>query len=116
MATPTRTAHQIPGAAGDIRIEVCSTSRSASLPAVIYTESGIPFFADRLARAGLTAVCFIPSGASPDIETADLHAVIAALETGSLGVSRPSSIALVEGDPARQTGDELIARLCRELR
>jgi hypothetical protein len=53
VATPTRTAHQIPGAAGPIPIEVCSTS---------------------------------------------------------LGVAKPSSIALVDDD-----SDELIARLCREL-
>jgi hypothetical protein len=70
-----------------------------------------PSFAERLARAGLTAVRFTPSGSSTEVETADLGAVVAALETGGLGVSKPSSIALVDDD-----SDELIARLCRELR
>jgi hypothetical protein len=110
VATPTRTAHQIPGAAGPIRIELCSTSRTASAPAVIFRETLPPSFSDRVARAGLTAVRFTPSGSTTDIETADREAMVAALEAGALGLSRPSSIAWVTDD-----SDELIVRLCREL-
>ena len=110
MATPTRTAHQIPGAVGPIRIEVCSAARATPVPAVIFRETMPPSFSDRLARAGLTAVRFTPSGSAPEIETADQSAVVAALETGALGVSRPTSIAVVSDD-----SDQLIARLCREL-
>ena len=111
MATPTRTSHQIPGAAGPIRIDVCSTSRAAAVPAVIFRETMQPSFTDRVARAGLTAVRFTPSGSAIDIETSDRRAVVAALEGGVLGVAKPSSITWVDQD-----SDELIARLCRELR
>ena len=110
MATPTRTAHQIPGAAGPIRIEVCSAAPAAQVPAVIFRETILPSFADRVARAGLSAVRFTPSGPTPEIEAADRAAVVTALETGTLGLSKPSSIAFVHED-----SDEVIARLCREL-
>jgi len=110
VATPTRTAHQIRGAAGPIRIEVCSASQAAPVPAVVFRETMPASFSDRLARAGLTAVRFTPSGSASEIETADQAAVVAALETGALGVSRPTSIAMVSDD-----SDQLIARLCREL-
>lgn len=110
MATPTRTAHQIPGAVGPIRIEVCSAARGTPVPAVIFRETMPPSFSDRLARAGLTAVRFTPSGSATEIETADRSAVVAALETGALGISRPTSIAVASED-----SDQLIARLCREL-
>ncbi len=111
MATPTRTSHQIPGAAGPIRIEVCSTSRAGAAPAVIFRDIMQPSFTDRVARAGLTAVRFTPSGTASNIETSDRRTVVAALEAGTLGVAKPSSIAWVDQD-----SDELIARLCRELR
>lgn len=70
-----------------------------------------PSFTDRVARAGLTAVRFTPSGSSAEIETADRGAVVTALETGALGIAKPSSIAVADDD-----SDPLIARLCRELR
>jgi hypothetical protein len=111
VATPTRTAHQLPGAAGPIHIEVCSTSRAAPVPAVVFRETLRPSFSDRVARAGLTAVRFTPSGSTTEIETADRKAVVAALDAGALGISKPSSITAVDDD-----ADELIARLCRELR
>jgi hypothetical protein len=111
VATPTRTAHRIPGAAGPIRIEVCSGSRVGSVPAVIFREGLTPSFPDRVARAGLSAVRFTPSGSTTEIEAADQAAVVAALEAGALGISKPSSIAFVQED-----SDGLIARLCRELR
>ena len=110
MATPTRTAHRIPGAAGPIRIDVCSAAPAAQVPAVIFRETILASFADRVARAGLTAVRFTPSGSTPEIEAADQAAVVAALQAGALGISVPSSIAFVKED-----SDELIARLCREL-
>jgi hypothetical protein len=110
VATPTRTAHQIPGAAGPIHIELCSASRAAPVPAVIFSDTMPASFSDRVARAGLTAVRFTPSGSTTEIETADREAMVAALEAGTLGLSRPSSIAWVADD-----SDELIARLCREL-
>jgi hypothetical protein len=110
VATPTRTAHQIPGAAGPIRIEICSASRATPAPAVFFRETMTPSFSDRVARAGLTAVRFTPSGSAPEIETADRAAVISALETGALGVSRPTSVTVASED-----SDRLIARLCREL-
>lgn len=111
MATPTRTAHQVPGAAGPIHIEVCSASRAAPVPAVIFRETMLPSFSDRVARAGLTAVRFTPSGSTAGVESADRKTVVTALETGALGVAKPSSIAWVNDD-----SEELIARLCRELR
>jgi len=110
VATPTRTAHQIPGAAGPIRIEVSSAAPAAPVPAVIFRETLLPSFADRVARAGLSAVRFTPSGRTAEIEAADQAAVVTALETGVLGLSKPSSIAFVNED-----SDQLIARLCREL-
>ena len=110
MATPTCTAHQIPGAAGPIHIEVCSASRAAPVPAVIFRETMLPSFSIRLARAGLTAVRFTPSGSATGVEMADQKAVVAALEAGALGVAKPSSITSVNDD-----SDQLIARLCREL-
>ena len=78
---------------------------------MILSETLLPSFADRVARAGLSAVRFTPSGSTTEIETADRAAVIAALEAGTLGISKPSSIAFVHED-----SDEVIARLCRELR
>ena len=78
---------------------------------MIFRETIQPSFADRVARAGLTAVRFTPSAGTTDIETADRAALVAALETGALGLSKPSSIAFVQ-----EESDELIARLCRELR
>lgn len=81
------------------------------MPAVIFRETILPSFPERVARAGLTAVRFTPSGSTTEIEAADQAAVVAALETGALGLSKPSSIACVNED-----SDELIARLCRELR
>jgi hypothetical protein len=110
VATPTRTAHQIPGTAGPIHIEVCSTSRAAPAPAVIFRETMLPSFSDRVARAGLTAVRYTPSGSATGVQSSDRKAVVAALEAGTLGISKPSSIAWVNED-----SDELIARLCREL-
>jgi hypothetical protein len=110
VATPTRTAHQIPGAAGPIHIELCSASRVAPVPAVIFRDTMPASFSDRVARAGLTAVRFTPSGSATEIESVDRTSVVVALETGVLGVSKPSSIAWVNDD-----SDELIARLCREL-
>ena len=77
---------------------------------MIFRETIPPSFADRVARAGLSAVCFTPSGSTTEGEAADRAAVVAALETGALGLARPSSIAFVNED-----SDELIARLCREL-
>ncbi|HJR35838.1 MAG TPA: hypothetical protein VJ817_12865 [Gemmatimonadales bacterium] len=67
-------------------------------------------FSDRVARAGLTAVRFTPSGSATEIESADRKSLVAALEAGVLGVPKPSSVAWVTDD-----SDELIARLCREL-
>jgi uncharacterized protein len=120
MATPTLTKHTLPGALGEILIDVRAGGRGSPRPAVVvvpgfkgFKEWGMfPPFADRLARAGLSAVSMNPSGSGVDdagdftlaerfghntysAELDDTLEVVEALARGALGVAPPSSIGLV---------------------
>jgi dienelactone hydrolase len=120
MATPTLTKHSLPGVLGQILIDVLAGGRSSPRPAVVvihgfkgFKDWGMfPHLADRLARAGFTAVSFNLSGSGVDdagefslpnrfghntfsAELRDLGAVLEALRNGELGVPAPSTLGLV---------------------
>jgi uncharacterized protein len=120
MATPTLTKHTLPGALGEILIDVRGGGRDSPRPAVVvvpgfkgFKDWGMfPPFAERLARAGLSAVSLNPSGSGVDdagdftlverfghntysAELDDTLKVVDALARGALGVAPPSSIGLV---------------------
>jgi pimeloyl-ACP methyl ester carboxylesterase len=120
MATPTLTKLTIPGTLGELLIDVRAGGRGLPRPAVVvvhgfkgFKDWGMfPPFAERLARAGLTAVTFNLSGSGVDdageftlperfghntfsAERDDLRRVLDALELGELGVAPPSSIGLL---------------------
>jgi uncharacterized protein len=120
MATPTLTRHTVPGTLGDILIDVRAGGRGAPRPAVVvvpgfkgFKDWGMfPPFAERLARAGLSAVSVNPSGSGVDdrgeftlvdrfghntysAELDDVLRVVTALADARLGVAAPTSIGLV---------------------
>jgi dienelactone hydrolase len=120
MATPTLTRHLVPGVLGDIGVDVRTGGRGSPRPAVVtvhgfkgFKEWGMwPPFAERLARAGFTAVSLNVSGSGVDaagtfafpdrfghntfsIELEDLGRVITALYQGELEVLAPSTLGLV---------------------
>jgi dienelactone hydrolase len=120
MATPLLTHHSLPGALGPILVDVRATSRSTAMPAVIVHHgfkgfkdyAFIPPFADRLARAGFTAITASVSGSGVDAEgnfthlerfavntysreLDDLGLVIRALDRGELGTAPPTSLGIV---------------------
>jgi dienelactone hydrolase len=120
MATPTLTKHTLPGALGEILIDVRAGGRGSPRPAVVvvpgfkgFKDWGMfPPFAERLARAGLSAVSVNLSGSGVDdegeftlverfghnsysAELDDALQVVDALARGALGVAAPSSIGLV---------------------
>ena len=120
MATPTLSKHVVPGALGEILVDVRSGDRSEPRPAVVvlhgfkgFKDWGMfPPFCERLARAGFAAVSLNTSGSGVDdggafshpdrfshntfsSELADLLAVVDALDRGALGVAQPTSIGVV---------------------
>jgi dienelactone hydrolase len=120
MATPSLTKHSLSGALGQVLIDVRSGGRSSSRPAVAivhgfkgFKDWGMfPHLAERIARAGFTAVSFNLSGSGVDdagefsltdrfghntftAELQDLRHVLDALMNGALGVPVPSSLGLV---------------------
>ena len=120
MATPSLTRHLLPGALGEILADVRTAGRGTGRPAVLivhgfkgFKDWGMfPVFADRLARAGFTAVSFNMSGSGVDdagnftrpdhfrratwsAELADLATVTHALVGGALGMDSPPAIGLV---------------------
>lgn len=120
MATPVNTKHRIPGALGEILIDVRAGNRRASGPAVVlchgfkgFKDWGFfPPMADRLAKAGYVVVSWNASGSGVDdtgefvwperfgrntfsAELADLGSVLGALEDGGVDVARPTSIGLL---------------------
>jgi dienelactone hydrolase len=120
MATATLTKHRLDGALGEILVDVRSGGRGSPRPAVIvlhgfkgFKDWGMfPPLAERLARAGFTAVTLNLSGSGVDdagdfslperfahdtftAELTDLGRVADALALGALGVSPPSSLGLV---------------------
>jgi alpha-beta hydrolase superfamily lysophospholipase len=119
MATPTLTRHELPGALGPLHVDVRAAHRGAARPAVVlvhgfkgFKDWGFfPAAAERLARAGFTAVSFDLSGSGVErgefvhtdrfarnthrAEIDDLAAVLEALAHGDLGVAPPSSVGLL---------------------
>jgi len=120
MATPTLSKVAVPGSIGEILIDVRAAQRTQPAPAVIvlhgfkgFKDWGMfPPLAERLARAGFTAVSLNVSGSGVDdegrfsrperfgrntfsAELSDLGAVLAALDDGRLGMVRPSSVGIV---------------------
>ncbi|HKP29121.1 MAG TPA: alpha/beta fold hydrolase [Gemmatimonadales bacterium] len=120
MATPILTRHRIPGALGEILIDVRAGNRRDAGPAVVlchgfkgFKDWGFfPPFADRLARAGYVVVSWNASGSGVDdsgefvwpdrfgrntfsAELADLESVLGAVDGGSLDIVPPTTIGLV---------------------
>ena len=120
MATPTLSRHALPGALGPIFVDVRSAGRSSARPAVVivhgfkgFKDWGFfPPLAERVARAGMTAVTFNMSGSGVDpagepahperfgqntyaAELRDTATVIQALRHGDLEAAPPSTLGLV---------------------
>jgi dienelactone hydrolase len=120
VATPVLTRHTLPGALGPILIDVRTASRTARQPAVIVMHgfkgfkdyAFLPPIAERLARAGFTAVNISVSGSGVDEhsnfawpdrfarntytrEMDDIEQVIRALDAGQLDVVTPTSIGII---------------------
>jgi pimeloyl-ACP methyl ester carboxylesterase len=120
VATPTLTKHSIAGALGPIWIDIRSAARSESRPAVVilhgfkgFKDWGMfPHLAERLGRAGITAVSFNFSGSGVDdagdftlperfghntfsAELSDTRLVVDALYRGELGVPPPGTAGLI---------------------
>src|SRR3954451_5489641 len=120
MATPTLTRHRVPGVLGEILIDVRAGGRSTPRPAVVvvhgfkgFKDWGLwPPYAERLARAGFSAINFNLSGSGVDdsgdfvfperfgrntfsAELQDLRRVLDALSAGELEVSPPTGIGLL---------------------
>jgi dienelactone hydrolase len=120
MATATLTKDRLDGALGEILVDVRAGGRGSPRPAVVvlhgfkgFKDWGMfPPLAERLARAGFTAVTFNLSGSGVDdageftlaerfahdtfsAELTDVGRVVDALSEGELGVQPPSSLGLV---------------------
>ncbi len=120
MATVTLTHHEIAGALGPIFIDVRSSSRGARQPGVLIVHGFKGFkdfgflaaMAERLARAGFTAVNLSVSGSGVDAdgnftlldrfarntytrEIADIELVIDRMAAGALGFAAPSSLGII---------------------
>jgi uncharacterized protein len=120
MATSTLTRHRIPGVLGDVLVDVRAAGRESPRPAVVvvhgfkgFKDWGLwPTFAERLARAGFSAVTLNLSGSGVDdtgefvfperfghntfsAELQDLRRVMDTLVAGRLGVAAPASVGLL---------------------
>ncbi|NNG16990.1 MAG: alpha/beta fold hydrolase [Gemmatimonadales bacterium] len=120
MSTPTLTKHTVPGVLGPILLDVRSGGRATPRPAVLvlhgfkgFKDWGMfPVLAERIARAGMTAVSFNLSGSGVDDggdfsfpdqfghatfsgDLRDLDTVVVALSEGGLGVPTPTSLGIV---------------------
>jgi dienelactone hydrolase len=120
MATPTLSHHRLPGALGEILVDVRAGSRTSPQPAVLLIHgfkgfkdyAFIPVFADHLARAGFSAVTATVSGAGVDAdgnfsyperfahntysrELDDLGVVVRAINAGELGFAVPTSLGIL---------------------
>ncbi len=120
MATPTLTKHTIPGSLGEILIDVRTSDRVTPRPAVLilhgfkgFKDWGMfPALAERIARAGFTAVSFNVSGSGVDqagefsfperfgrntysAELDDVKRVMEALADGGLGMAATERFGLV---------------------
>ena len=117
MATPSLTRHRLPGYLGDVLVDVRTGDRTTPRPAVLvlhgykgFKDWGMfPPLAERLARAGFTAVSFNLSGSGVDDagefafperfghatftgDLGDIRLVVDALAGGRLDVAAPNSI------------------------
>jgi dipeptidyl aminopeptidase/acylaminoacyl peptidase len=120
MATPTLTKHQLPGALGEILVDVRAAGRGTRRPAVVvmhgfkgFKDWGMfPPLGERLAQAGFTTVSFNASGSGVDesgefvwpdrfgrntfsAELADLGVTVDALAAGALGTAAPTAIGII---------------------
>ncbi|MGH7524261.1 MAG: alpha/beta hydrolase family protein [Gemmatimonadales bacterium] len=120
MATATLTRTSLPGALGPILVDVRTSSRTTPQPAVVIVHgfkgfkdyAFLPPLAERLARAGFTAISLSVSGSGVDEageftllerfarntytrEMADIEQVIAEAVAGKLGFVAPASLGLV---------------------
>jgi dipeptidyl aminopeptidase/acylaminoacyl peptidase len=120
MSTPTLTKSTLPGSLGEIFVDVRGGGRRSPRPAIVilhgfkgFKDWGVfPPFAERLARAGFTAVSLNVSGSGVDDrgeavfterfgrntfsgELHDVGVVVDALAAGELGVAPPSVIGIV---------------------
>jgi dienelactone hydrolase len=120
MATPTLTRHRLPGALGEILVDVRAAGRGSARPAVVvvhgfkgFKDWGLwPSLAERIARAGCSAITFNLSGSGVDdsgefvfperfghntfsAELQDLRRVADALAAGELGVAPPTALGLL---------------------
>jgi len=117
VATPSLTRHRLPGYLGDILLDVRTGDRAHPRPAVLvlhgfkgFKDWGMfPPLAERLGKAGFTAVSFNLSGSGVDDtgdvvfpdrfaratfsgDLGDIATVIEAVATGALGFAPPPSI------------------------
>lgn len=120
MATPTTRSLQLPGALGDILLDIRTGDPRSARPAVLilpgfkgFKDFGpFPALGERLARAGFTSIAISVSGSGVDPageftrldrfarntishELHDLDAVLASLDRGALGVPKPGSVGLI---------------------
>jgi dienelactone hydrolase len=120
MATPTLSQHTLAGALGPILVDVRSAGRRTPQPAVLIMHgfkgfkdyAFLPPIAERLARAGFSAVTMSVSGAGVDAagnftlreqfarnsytrEFADIARVIDALIAGELDTPPPTSVGMI---------------------
>jgi dienelactone hydrolase len=120
VATPTLTRHRLPGALGEILIDVRAGGRESPRPAIVvvhgfkgFKDWGMfPPLAERLARAGFAAISYNASGSGVDdsgefvwperfrrntftAELRDLGVLMDALWQGELGLRPPTTIGLV---------------------
>jgi uncharacterized protein len=120
MATPTLTKHSLPGALGQLLIDVRAGGRTSARPAVLilhgfkgFKDWGMfPHLAERLALAGYTALSPNLSGSGVDdageftlpdrfghntfsAELQDVGRIVDSLMQGELGVPPPSSVGTV---------------------
>jgi uncharacterized protein len=120
MATPTLSRHTIPGELGEILVDVRTSDRLTPRPAVLivhgfkgFKDWGMfPPLAERIARAGFTAVSFNLSGSGVDqqgefslperfgrntysAELEDVGRVLEALADGALGMAATQRFGLV---------------------
>ena len=120
MAKAYLTRHTLPGALGPILIDVRSASRTAPQPAVLIVHgfkgfkdyAFLPPIAERLSRAGFTAVSLSVSGSGVDEhgdfswldrfarntytrEVGDIELVISKLLAGELGSVPPTSVGII---------------------
>jgi dienelactone hydrolase len=120
MATVVLSHHELPGALGPILVDVRTANRATPQPAVLVMHgfkgfkdyAFLPVIAERIARAGFTALTFSVSGSGVDAhgnfvfpdrfahnsytrEFADIDTVLTALDNGTLALPRPTTVGIL---------------------